>query len=209
MIENKHHWYDGLFYDKLIAPNQDRMFRKIKELIEPGSEILDVGCGTGRLEFFLSDKCKKITGIDLSEKNIVQAEKKLKRSSHDNIYFKHTGFENFIKNNSLTFDYVISTYVIHELPYEERLSLLKGISAISEKIIVGEYLVPRPQGLWNILNEVVEFAAGKDHYNNFKSFVRHNGIAGLLNESGLKIHQEIKNSPSTSHIAVLTRSDNS
>ena len=85
---------------------------------------------------------------------------------------------------------------------------MKGISAISEKIIVGEYLVPRPQGLWNVLNEVVEFAAGKDHYNNFKSFVRHNGIAGLLNESGLKIHQEIKNSPSTSHIAVLTRSDN-
>ena len=207
-MENKHHWYDGLFYDKLIAPNQDGMFRKIKNLIEPDSEVLDIGCGTGRLEFFLSDKCKKIIGIDLSEKNIVQAEKKLKKSNRENIYFKHIGFENFFKNNFVKFDYAISTYVIHELPYEERLSLLKGISAISEKIIVGEYLVPRPQGLWNVLNEVVEFAAGKDHYNNFKSFVRHNGIAGLLNESGLKIHQEIKNRPLTSHIAVLTRSDN-
>ena len=207
-MENKHHWYDGLFYDKLIAPNQDGMFRKIKNLIEPNSEVLNIGCGTGRLEFFLSDKCKKIIGIDLSEKNIVQAEKKLKKSNRENIYFKHIGFENFFKNNFVKFDYAISTYVIHELPYEERLSLLKGISAISEKIIVGEYLVPRPQGLWNVLNEVVEFAAGKDHYNNFKSFVRHNGIAGLLNESGLKIHQEIKNRPLTSHIAVLTRSDN-
>jgi len=208
-MENKYHWYDGLFYDKLIAPNQDRMFRKIKELIEPDSEILDVGCGTGRLEFFLSDKCKKITGIDLSEKNIIQAEKKIKRSSHDNIYFKHTGFENFIKNNSVKFDYVISTYVIHELPYKDRLSLLKGISAISKKIIVGDYLVPSPKGLWKVLNEVVEFAAGKDHYINFKSFERHNGIVGLLEESGLRIDKEIKNSPSTSHIAVLTRLDNS
>ena len=207
-MENKHHWYDGLFYDKLIAPNQDGMFRKIKELIEPGSEVLDIGCGTGRLEFFLSDKCKKITGIDLSEKNIVQAEKKLKKNNRDNIYFKHIGFENFIKNNSLNFDYVILTYVIHELPYEERLLLLKGVSEISKKIIVGDYLVPSPKGLWKILNEVVEFAAGKDHYNNFKSFIKHNGIAGLLNESGLKIHQEIKNRPLTSHIAVLTRSDN-
>jgi SAM-dependent methyltransferase len=206
-MENKHHWYDGLFYDKLIAPNQDRMFRKIKELVEPDSEILDVGCGTGRLEFFLSDKCKKITGIDLSEKNINIAEKKLKKSNRDNIYFKHKGFDNFIKNNSLNFDYVIVTYVIHELPYKERLSLLRGISGISKKIIVGDYLVPSPKGLWKVLNEVVEFAAGKDHYNNFKSFVRHNGIAGLLEESGLKIHQEIKNEPSTSHITVLTRSD--
>ena len=207
-MENKHHWYDGLFYDKLIAPNQDGMFKKIKDLIEPGSEVLDIGCGTGRLEFFLSDKCKKITGIDLSEKNIVQAEKKLKKNNRDNIYFKHIGFENFIKNNSLNFDYVILTYVIHELPYEERLLLLKGVSEISKKIIVGDYLVPSPKGLWKILNEVVEFAAGKDHYNNFKSFIKHNGIAGLLNESGLKIHQEIKNRPLTSHIAVLTRSDN-
>ena len=207
-MENKHHWYDGLFYDKLIAPNQDGMFRKIKNLIEPNSEVLNIGCGTGRLEFFLSDKCKKIIGIDLSEKNIVQAEKKLKKNNRDNIYFKHIGFENFIKSNSLNFDYVITTYVVHELPYEERLSLLKGSSEISKKIIVGDYLVPSPKGLWNILNEVVEFAAGRDHYKNFKSFVRHNGIAGLLNESGLRIHRQIKNRPLTSHIAVLTRSDN-
>jgi SAM-dependent methyltransferase len=207
-MENKHHWYDGLFYDKLIAPNQDRMFRKIKNLIEPNSEVLDVGCGTGRLEFFLSDKCKKITGIDLSERNIKQAEKKLKKNNRDNIYFKHIGFDNFAQNNSHTFDYVIITYVIHELPYKERLSLLKDISGISKKIIVGDYLVPSPKDLWNVLNEIVEFAAGREHYNNFKSFVRHNGIAGLLNESGLKIQKEIKNSSSTSHIAVLIRSDN-
>ena len=207
-MENKHHWYDGLFYDKLIAPNQDGMFRKIKNLIEPDSEVLDIGCGTGRLELFLSDKCKKIIGIDLSEKNIVQAEKKLKKSNRENIYFKHIGFENFFKDNSLNFDYVITTYVVHELPNEERLSLLKGSSEISKKIIVGDYLVPIPKGMWKILNEVVEFAAGKDHYNNFKSFIKHNGIAGLLNESGLKIHQKIKNRPLTSHIAVLTRSDN-
>lgn len=207
-MENKNHWYDGLFYDKVIAPNQDGMFRKIKSLIQPESEILDVGCGTGRLEFFLSDKCKKITGIDLSGKNIKQAEKKLRRSNRDNIYFKHIGFDNFIKNNSVKFDYVIVTYVIHELPYEERLSLLKGISVISKIIIAGDYLVPRPKGWWNLLNEIVEFAAGKDHYDNFKSFVRHNGIAGLLDESGLRIHKEIKNNPSTSHIAVLTKYDN-
>jgi ubiquinone/menaquinone biosynthesis C-methylase UbiE len=203
-MENKNHWYDGLFYDKLIAPNQDRMFGKIKDLIDPGSEILDVGCGTGRLEFFLSDKCRRITGIDLSEKNIKQAEKNLKNKKFNNISFKHTGFDSFIKKNSVTYDHAVMTYVIHEMPYEDRLSLLRGISRISKKIIVGDYLVPRPKGFWNVLNEIVEFTAGKDHYNNFKSFVRHNGVMGLLNETGLKVHKEIKNDPVTSHILVLT-----
>lgn len=52
-MESKYHWYDGLFYDKLIAPNQDKMIGKIKKLIEQDSEILDAGCVTGRLEFIL------------------------------------------------------------------------------------------------------------------------------------------------------------
>lgn len=32
-IENKNHWYDGLFYDKFIAPNQDKSYRIIKKII--------------------------------------------------------------------------------------------------------------------------------------------------------------------------------
>ena len=37
MMENKDHWYDGWFYDNFIAPNQDRLFGQIKNLIEPNS----------------------------------------------------------------------------------------------------------------------------------------------------------------------------
>lgn len=66
MTENKYHWYDGWFYDTFIAPNQDKLFSQIKELIESDSTIIDIGCGTGRLEFTLADKCKSVLGIDLS-----------------------------------------------------------------------------------------------------------------------------------------------
>ena len=51
MTENKNHWYDGWFYDTIIAPNQDKLFGQIEKLIEPKSSIIDVGCGTGRLAF--------------------------------------------------------------------------------------------------------------------------------------------------------------
>ena len=30
MTENKNHWYDGWFYDRIITPNQDQLFAKIK-----------------------------------------------------------------------------------------------------------------------------------------------------------------------------------
>ena len=62
---NKDHWYDGWFYDKIIAPNQDRLFAVIKELIDADSKIIDVGCGTGRFSFSVNDKCKSVLGLDL------------------------------------------------------------------------------------------------------------------------------------------------
>ena len=70
MTINKKHWYDGIFYDKVIAPNQDKAFRVAKDMMNKQSSVIDVGCGTGRLSFQLADKCKKVDGIDLSEKNI-------------------------------------------------------------------------------------------------------------------------------------------
>ncbi len=71
MVNNKNHWYDGKFYDILIAPNQDRAFNIAINLIKEQSSVIDVGCGTGRLSFQLKDRCKVVDGIDLSERNII------------------------------------------------------------------------------------------------------------------------------------------
>lgn len=49
----------------------------------------------------------------------------------------------------------------------------------------------------------VEFATGRDHDNNFKSFVANNGIRGLIQMAPLPVLQEIKNMPQTTHIVVL------
>ncbi len=50
-MTNKDHWYDGQFFDRFIAPNQDNVFARVREIITDGSSVLDVGCGTGRLAF--------------------------------------------------------------------------------------------------------------------------------------------------------------
>lgn len=203
-MENKIHWYDGWFYDKLIAPNQDRMFGEIKNLIQPNSSVLDVGCGTGRFSFSVADKVSKVVGVDLSSKNINTANQTLNKNPNNKISFLHTTLSDLISKQQ-HFDYAVITYVIHEVNPEERIPLLKEMMNLADKIIIGDYLVPISKNFWSVLNEVVEFLAGKEHYTNFKDFVKIGGLQSLTKQAELKIISEIKNKPSTSQIVLLTK----
>ena len=138
------------------------------------------------------------------KKNIDKANQILSKNPNERISFLHTNLSTLISQNS-HFDYALMTYVIHEVNEEERVKLLKDISHVADKIIIGDYLVPRPDGFWAVLNEVVEFVAGSEHYRNYKNYVRNGGLQDLADKAGLKIIQEIKNKPSTSHLVVLTK----
>lgn len=205
MTTNKKHWYDGIFYDKVIAPNQDKAFKVAKDMMNEQSSVLDVGCGTGRLSFQLADKCKKIDGIDLSEKNIVVVKKNLRLKPSERISFYHTDAENFLKLNRNRYDYSVLSYVIHEIDEPGRVPLLKMLSEYTDAIIIIDYLVPRPNGFTNLINGIVEFVAGKEHYKNFKSYLLNGGLKGLAEQSGLMINEEVMDSPKTVHIAVLSK----
>ncbi len=203
MQHNKTHWYDGWFYDTLIAPNQDRIFEQIKNLIKPGSKVIDVGCGTGRFSFTVADKVSQMVGIDLSEKNIRKAKQNLANKPNPKITFYHSPLSDLLKQN-LHFDFAVMTYVIHEVDPDERLNLLKEMSQIADQIIIGDYHVPVQKGFWNYLNEVVEYLAGREHYNNYKHFIKNNGLTALAEKSGLKISGQINNQPYTSQILTIT-----
>ena len=201
-MTDKKHWYDGIFYDKIIAPNQDRMFNQIKNMIKPNSNVLDIGCGTGRLSFQLSDHCNNVIGVDLSSKNIKVANTK-KNNQYSNVNFIHAD-GNILKNIfNDKFDYAVITYVIHEMPEAERIKFLFEVKDVSNQIIIGDYLAPQRKTFWGLLNEIVEYLAGKDHYNNFKNFLSNGGIDFLIAEAGLQKIKEIKNKPQTSHIVLL------
>jgi SAM-dependent methyltransferase len=204
MKENKNHWYDGWFYDKFIAPNQDRLFAQIINLIEPNSKIIDVGCGTGRFSFTVRDKCNSVLGIDLSKRNIDRANLLLSKKPKVNISFQHKSVNEIISNGKDHFDYAVLTYVIHEVNEEDRIKLLKKISQVADKIIIGDYLFPQPNGFWKGLNEIVEFAAGKEHYRNYKNFIFNGGIQELADKAELKILTEIRDRPLTSHLVILS-----
>jgi ubiquinone/menaquinone biosynthesis C-methylase UbiE len=205
MTQNKIHWYDGWFYDKIIAPSQDQLFMEIKNIIEPQSNVIDVGCGTGRLAFELADHCKSVFGIDLSKKNIDRANLRLSRLPDDRISFHHLNLNEIPFGEQKYFDYVVMTYVIHEVNEEERIGLLKQMAQVSNKIILGDYIFPRPKGSDGFISKTIEFLAGREHYRNYKTYMAKGGIQYLANAAGLKIINEIKNRPSVSHIAILMK----
>lgn len=203
-MQNKNHWYDGWFYDKIIAPNQDRMFGEIKNHIKQNCSVLDVGCGTGRFSFSIADKVNKVVGIDLSGKNISTANQTLQKNPNNKILFLHTTLANLISQKQ-HFDYAVMTYVIHEVNPEERISLLNEMAQVADKLIIGDYLVPVKFGFWSILNELVEFFAGQNHYSNFKDFVANGGLNSLSKHLNLEIANDLKNSPTTSQVLVLEK----
>jgi len=205
MTKNKNHWYDGWFYDTVIAPNQDKLFGQIKNLVTPESTIIDVGCGTGRLEFTLTDKCRSLLGIDLSKRNIDMANRSLLKHPDTKISFQHSNIGEIIKSNNKKFEFAVLTYVIHEVNEDERINLLKEISLSADKIIIGDYLVPRPGGYGGFISESIEFIAGREHYKNYKSYMANGGLRYLADKAGLKIVNEISNHPLTNHIVVLEK----
>lgn len=207
MVQNKNHWYDGRIYDLLIAPNLDSAYRTVKSIIPEKSSVLDAGCGTGRLTFMLADKCSLVEGIDLSRRNIDQAILNLRQRPLSNISFNHDDVRSFVKSRIGVYNYAVLSYVIHEIGEIERMELLGAISDSGAKIIVLDYLYPPPPGPWSLLNSVIEFFAGREHYLNFKSYLRTGGIQGLAGRAGFEIIQEIKDIPLARHIAVLIKKE--
>lgn len=59
--------YDEIseLYD-IIIPEPDGIFDFYSDLVKPNDEVLDLGCGTGRLSFILAEKGANVTSVDIS-----------------------------------------------------------------------------------------------------------------------------------------------
>ena len=144
-MKDKFHWYDGWFYDKFIAPNQDGTFRIMQAMMDKDSTIVDVGCGTGRFVFQAGKKFDSVVGVDLSSRNIKLANQMLGKIEQPNISFLHANAEELIDHLDGKFDYSTISYVIHEMPVDIRMKILESLKAISNEIIIGDYFVPQPR----------------------------------------------------------------
>lgn len=104
--------------------------------INNNDTILDIGCGNGSLAYDLAKKAKKITAIDLNEKNIAKAKKNYSSENIEYIIGDAISYE-FTER----FDVVILSNVLEHI--KQRIEFLRKIKHLAPKILIRVPMINR------------------------------------------------------------------
>jgi len=146
MVNSKLEEKNRRFFNKWASRYDVKIFKKWQENIrkkiireaeiKENSKILDAGCGTGELLYILSKNKKlKLYGIDVSDKMLEVAEKKLGKRAN----LKLSSVEKMdFKNNY--FDYVFSEDAFHHYAdYDLVMKNFYGILRKGGKLIIADF----------------------------------------------------------------------
>lgn len=141
-IYTQHH--DKILEKRFLSSSSIRrhahhtQYNAFVEYIPAGSTVLDSGCGEGVLSVLLAQKGCIVTGIDLSEPNIVAAKKyAASLGIADKIQFLEGDAEHLPVADA-SFDYVISSHVLEHIP-----DFVKGVTEL-KRVAKKEVLVAIP-----------------------------------------------------------------
>ncbi|UCG70662.1 MAG: class I SAM-dependent methyltransferase [Thermoplasmata archaeon] len=82
VAKNYDRWIESAFSD------QYKIFKsKLASYVKSHDRILEVGCGTGDITFFLSSRCKEAIGVDISLEMIAEANRKKEEQGIRNVKF--------------------------------------------------------------------------------------------------------------------------
>lgn len=191
MAGDRKQWYEGDFYKSFIAPFLSEIRHQIKKMVTSGSNILDIGCGTGDLEILIAGKANQVYGIDISNKMIKTAIKMKEKSSFSNITFVNSDILDFMNNyKSKTqerFDHVIFSFCLHEMAPKMRDKVLSSVKPITEEIIIADFHKPEAANLWGIVNTIAESLSNLTHFTRYVDYVFTGGIESLISKNGYQI----------------------
>lgn len=114
--------------------------------IQASYKVLDFGCGTGTLLMMakIKNPAAEIIGVDIDEKIIRIAKKKIANHQVDIEIDKYDG--NILPYEKESFDRVISTLVFHHLTKEQKENILKELYRVlkpNEEIHIADFGKPR------------------------------------------------------------------
>jgi demethylmenaquinone methyltransferase/2-methoxy-6-polyprenyl-1,4-benzoquinol methylase len=185
----KRSWYDGWFYSWFIDRQKSIFRRKILRSIPPDLRVMDVGCGTGGLCLDLAEKAKYVVGVDISEAQILVAEKRKNKSGQQNLRFKPADAKNLQDSIDEQFDIITLLLIIHEVVESDRNEILQEIKNLTKKILVLDYSENMNFNFWGVMTYIIEYFAGREHFANFKNYLHNGGIIPLLEGNGFKIEK--------------------
>lgn len=113
---------DRIFDKRYNSPNPLRryvhraQYQSIIDQVAVSDTIIDVGCGEGVLACLLAEKGARVTGVDISEPNIVAARELAKRMGVEARVTFLVGDAEAAPFPDASFDTVISCHVLEHLP---------------------------------------------------------------------------------------------
>lgn len=185
-----------------IAGVYDRLFENMNKglglagirLSRPkeGMNILDVGCGTGtHLELYQRYGCH-LYGIDLSPSMLGMARMRLGDSAQLEL-----GDATCMPYENRKFDLVIAKLALHEMQPQTRSAVLSEMKRVLKEdghILLIDFHTGPYQSLKGWISRAiiffVEFAAGREHFKNYRQFIATKGLSTLLKLNNLEVKRQ-------------------
>ncbi|MDQ3194595.1 MAG: class I SAM-dependent methyltransferase [Bacteroidota bacterium] len=109
-------YYDLLYRDKDYFREAEYIVEIIRRVKPGANKILDIGCGTGRHDIYFAEKNYDVTGIDLSEAMISEANNNLSLLRNNTIKLKFKNGD--MRNIRLNEEFDIITSLFHVMSYQ-------------------------------------------------------------------------------------------
>ena len=175
--------YDPVLY-LVLKPIRIAVMKLLLKYKE--KSILDLCCGTGnQLKLLSRNGFKDLHCLDISNPMLEIARKNDYRIKIYNEDATKTNFENE------SFDIVIISFALHEKDRSTQESFINEAHRLIKKdgfILVVDYNFDnKTPKLVKIGISIIERIAGKEHYNNFKGYIRNNGLLSLINKDKFKL----------------------
>jgi SAM-dependent methyltransferase len=111
-------------------------------LLRPAADVLDLGCGIGRVAAALAPRCRSVLGLDVSAGMVAEARRR--NASLANARFEQTAGRDLDALPDAAFDLVLA---IDSFPY-----IVQGGHSLVDRHVGGAARVLRPSGALAVLN---------------------------------------------------------
>jgi SAM-dependent methyltransferase len=183
-------WYDGFIYSKFITPFEGEMMDLVDELVPTGSTVIDIGCGAGSLALKLSTKCKKVTGVDISNRMIAYANSQKEKMQAANVTFICENVSTMGTIHGGQFSFAIVCLCLHGMSWKTRQDVMKSCFSLSQRVILADFISPFPRGIVGTGQILLEIIEGRESFGNFKEWQRKGGIDGFIEQMGVSVIDE-------------------
>jgi ubiquinone/menaquinone biosynthesis C-methylase UbiE len=138
---------------------------------------MEVGCGNGDLLFKLSNKIRSGVGLDSSNQLIAFATDRIEKEQVKNLTFKLADITQDTFPDTQQ-DYAIASLLLHILPWENAVELVKKMISSSNITLICGFSEPKNFKQKMLLWFDQRFTK---HYSNFKIYAKNGYTEGLLN----------------------------